>query len=235
MYEELIKEVFAECGLESYATDENARRFSTLCEMLIETNEHINITAVTDPRGIVLRHFADSVSAASLIPEGAAVIDVGCGGGFPALPLAIVRPDLEIVALDSTAKKLKFTERAARSLSLNVKTLTARAEETALLPERRERYDVCISRAVARLNVLCELCMPLVRVGGVFIAMKGSDADNELTEADNAIRVPGGKLAGVKRFRLSDAGERALITVEKVAHTPYDYPRQYAKIKKKPL
>jgi len=230
-----VIDAFRECSLEEYATVENTEKFAKLAVMLTEANEKMNITAITDPRGVAIRHFADSVKAARLIPQGAKVIDVGCGGGFPTLPLAIARPDLEITALDSTAKKLTFVESAAKELRLNVKTLAARAEDIGNDPAHREAYDVCVSRAVARLDVLCELCIPLVRTGGLFIAMKGAAADDELCGAGGAIKALGGKLLDIERFSLPDAGERAIIVTGKISRTSAGYPRQYAKIKKSPL
>lgn len=230
-----VIDTFKECSLDEYTTRENAEKFAKLCDMLIETNKKMNITAITDPRQVALRHFADSVKAASFIPKGVSVIDVGCGGGFPTLPLAIVRPDLDITALDSTAKKLTFVADAASALSLNVRTLAARAEEAGTDGSHREKYDICVSRAVARLNVLSELCLPLVKKGGAFIAMKGADAEIELAEAEASVRILGGRVTEKYAFALSDAGEREIIIIHKDTHTPAGYPRQFAKIRKAPL
>ena len=231
----VIKKVFDECGLSEYADEANVEKLALLSDMLVEANKVMNLTAITDPPDVALRHFADSISAARFIPTGAKVIDVGCGGGFPTLPLAVVRPDIEITALDSTAKKLNFVKNAAEKLSLNVRILPSRAEEAALDPLCREKFDVCVSRAVARLNILSELCLPLVKVGGAFIAMKGADSEAELAEAEKGIKKLGGTLERAERFSLSDAGERCLIIIKKTDKTPDGYPRSYAKIKKTPL
>ena len=231
----VIKKVLDECGLSGYADDAAAEKLALLSDMLVEANKVMNLTAITDPHDVALRHFADSMTAAGFIPEGASVIDVGCGGGFPTLPLAVVRPDIEITALDSTAKKLNFVRDAAEKLSLNVRVLPSRAEEAALDPLLREKYDVCISRAVARLNILSELCLPFVKAGGSFIAMKGADAGSELTEAENGIKKLGGSVERAEKFTLSEAGERCIIIVKKTDRTPEKYPRAYAKIRKTPL
>ena len=227
---ELIKSLFAEYGMEQYG--DKAESFKILLTELLRVNESMNLTAITDERGVIVRHFIDSLTVADLIPEGASVIDVGCGGGFPTLPLAIVRPDLTVTALDSTAKKLTFVASVAEKLSLNVTTLPKRAEE---IPECREQFDVCVSRAVARMNLLTELCLPQVKIGGKFIAMKAQSGEEELREALGGIEKLGGKVADTAAFTLKDAGERYLITVEKIAPTPTAYPRPWGKIKKKPL
>ena len=227
---ELIKSLFAEYGMEQYG--DKAESFKILLTELLRVNESMNLTAITDERGVIVRHFIDSLTVADLIPEGASVIDVGCGGGFPTLPLAIARPDLTVTALDSTAKKLTFVASVAEKLSLNVTTLPKRAEE---IPECREQFDVCVSRAVARMNLLTELWLPQVKVGGKFIAMKAQSGEEELREALVGIEKLGGKVADTAAFTLKDAGERYLITVEKIAPTPTAYPRPWGKIKKKPL
>lgn len=228
----IIRKVFAECGMLQYAEGEKGEKFAVLFDELIAFNNVTNLTAITECEEVALRHFADSLTAADKIPVGATVIDVGCGGGFPTLPLAIARPDLAITALDSTAKKLVFVENMARKLSLNVKTLAARAEE---IPECREIFDIATSRAVARMNLLTELCLPLVKVGGKFVAMKGASGKEELAEAEAGITKLGGAVTGIDAFTLLSAGERVIITVDKVAPTPSAYPRPWGKIKKKPL
>ena len=227
---ELIRSLFCENNMEKFA--DKADAFAVLLKELLQFNETTNLTAITEPREVVIRHFIDSLTVADEIPEGANVIDVGCGGGFPTLPLAIARPDLTITALDSTAKKLTFVDKMAKILSLNVRALAARAEE---IPECREKFDVCVSRAVARMNLLTELCLPQVKVGGKFIAMKAQSGEEELAEARGGIETLGGKVAKTDAFTLADAGERYLITVDKIAHTPSAYPRPWGKIKKKPL
>lgn len=235
-FTEIYVTTLAANGLDSYADPEAAVKFETLYTKLVEFNSHTNLTAITDEAGVILRHFADSLTAAPYIGERSLkILDVGCGGGFPTLPLAIARPDCCFTALDSTAKKLNFVAEMASSLSLPVTTLPARAEEVAITHDHRERYDLVISRAVARLPMLCELCLPFVKVGGRFVALKGADGEIELAEAERAIAKLGGKLISQKTFTLGDAGGRVILEIEKVRPTPTAYPRAFAKIKKAPL
>lgn len=214
--------------------DAVAPKFEILYRELADANERMNLTAIRDEDGVIVRHFIDCMSILPYVESAGRAVDVGCGGGFPTLPLAICRPNIEITALDSTAKKLSFVENVAKKLSLNVKTLAARAEEYGA-GEGREIYPLVTSRAVAELRVLCELCLPLTAVGGRFVAMKGADGMAELDVASGAIKKLGGKLVCADRFTLGDAGERVIIVIEKMSHTPAAYPRRYAKIKAAPL
>lgn len=228
----LIAKAFEECGFSEWASGETLEKFDILLDELLKFNAVTNLTAITDPYEVALRHFADSLTVAKKLPEGARVVDVGCGGGFPTLPLAIVRPDLAITALDSTAKKLVFVDNMAKKLSLSIETLAARAEE---IPHLRESFDASVSRAVARMNLLTELCLPLVKVGGIFVAMKGASGMEELDEARSGIEKLGGEVIEADAFSLASAGERVLVSVKKTAPTPSAYPRPWGKIKKKPL
>ncbi len=234
-FKEEFSEIFCSLGFEKYTSGDIPERFEILYERLTETNKVMNLTALTERRDVIIGHFADSLSAADEIPEGARVIDVGCGGGFPTLPLSIARPDLSFTALDSTAKKLVFVADTAKTLGLSVETLAVRAEDASKMPQYRENFDVCVSRAVARLSILDEICLPFVKKGGLFIAMKGADADAEYAEAEKGIALLGGALTANKKSTLTDFGARALLVIEKTAHTPEKYPRAYAKIKKSPL
>lgn len=218
-------------------SDDALAKFDLLAHLMIEQNKTMNLTAITDPDGIAVKHFADSVSAltAANFESGARVLDVGTGAGFPGLPLLIVRPDLKLTMLDSTAKKLKYVSSAAESLGLSPEILHARAEEAGRKPEYREGFDIVCSRAVAALNVLCEYCLPFVKVGGCFIAMKSAKAGEEIEQAQAAIKLLGGKITDEKSFKLSDGGERNLIVIKKISHIPPKYPRVSAQIAKKPL
>lgn len=218
-------------------SDDALAKFDLLAHLMIEQNKTMNLTAITDPDGIAVKHFADSISAltAADFESGARVLDVGTGAGFPGLPLLIVRPDLRLTMLDSTAKKLKYVSSAAESLGLSPEILHARAEEAGRKPEYREGFDVVCSRAVAALNVLCEYCLPFVKVGGCFIAMKSAKAGEEIEQAQAAIKLLGGKITDEKSFKLSDGGERNLIVIKKISHIPPKYPRVSAQIAKKPL
>lgn len=221
-----------------YSTPELAGKFEILYNELVDFNEKVNLTAVTNIEGAIAKHFADSLLIEEYIPQNAKIIDVGCGGGFPTLPLAIVRGDIEITALDSTEKKLKFVSLMADKLSLKVTTLSARAEEVAKKAEYREGFDSAVARAVARLNVLSELCIPLVKVGGLFISCKAAIGEEEYKEAKAGTEILGAKTKAVYNPCLYTAAEeqkRSIYIFEKASHTPEKYPRQYAKITKKPL
>ncbi len=217
---------------------EYADRFEVLYNELVAYNEKVNLTAVTDPSGAVAKHFADSLMIERFIPKGATLCDVGCGGGFPTLPLAIVRPDLKITAMDSTEKKLKFVSLMADRLQLNVTTLAARAEETGQTAEYRESFDCVCARAVARLNVLSELCLPLVKIGGSFISCKAASARQELDEAVDGVEKLGAVLDICEEMNLHTAEEeqaRTVFVFGKRSKTPKEFPRHYSKITKKPL
>lgn len=233
-FRESYRQILTENRLEEFANDEYAARFETLTRLLCETNAHTNLTAITEPEEIIAKHYADSLTAASSLPKGAALLDVGCGGGFPTLPLAIVRPDLRITALDSTAKKLEFVKGAAKELGLSLQTLPARAEEVGKDPAMRGRFDAVTARAVANLPVLCEWCIPFVKVGGIFLAMKGKTWQAELHDAQNAIKTLGCTVEEAEEFTLCGAS-RCNILLRKVRPTPDAYPRKNGAILKKPL
>lgn len=218
-------------------TDEMLSRFEKLAYLLVEQNKIMNLTAITDPDGIAVKHFADSISALSAadFPQGARVLDVGTGAGFPSIPLLIARPDLNMTMIDSTAKKLKYVASAVESLGLAAEVLHTRAEEAGQNKEYREKFDIVCSRAVAALNVLCEYCLPFVKVGGIFLAMKGAKAQEEIADAKNAIKTLGGKIIDEKSFTLSDGGERTIVVIKKISQVPPKYPRVSAQIAKKPL
>ena len=216
------------------ALPEGAR--DTLCafgEAVIAQNEVMNLTAITDPAQVAKLHLLDSLTvltAADL--KGKRLIDVGCGAGFPGVPLAIACPEAEVTLLDSLGKRVRWLEATLPTLGVAAKCITARAEEA--VADYRESFDYATSRAVARLNILLELTAPYVKVGGAVIAMKGAAAQEELAECAGAIRKLGLKLEDVKHFSI-DGADHALIVLRKVAHTPAAYPRRYAKIKQTPL
>ncbi|MBQ7054823.1 MAG: 16S rRNA (guanine(527)-N(7))-methyltransferase RsmG, partial [Oscillospiraceae bacterium] len=191
---------------------EAAERFDLFAQLLIEKNKVLNLTAITEPDEVVIKHFADSLTALSMIdiPQGATVIDVGTGGGFPGIPLLIARPDIKLTMLDSTRKKLDFVGFAVEELGLSANILHARAEEAGQ-GELRESFDFAVSRAVAALNVLCEYCLPFVKQNGIFCAMKGSKGEEELAQAKSAISTLGGKVTDSKVLTLADGADRTLI------------------------
>ena len=237
-FREYFIRIFEKNGLEAYSTDENIRKFYDLTVKMVETNKIMNITALTTMDKIIPLHYADCVKAAALIPQNATVADIGCGGGFPILPLAIVRPDLKLVGIDSTEKKIRYVQNTADELGLSVTAISGRAEDLAKQTDYRDHFDVVISRAVARLNVLDELCMPFVKVGGRFIALKGAAGQEELSEAMNGIQKLGGQLQGTDEYSLftaDDQEKRVMVRIDKISATPKEYPRAFGAIKKKPL
>lgn len=217
--------------------NDKIKQFEKLAELLVEQNKTMNLTAITDPDGIAVKHFADSISVlnAAKFDEKAKVLDVGTGAGFPGIPLLIMRPDLDLTMLDSTAKKLKYVANTVEELGLTANVLHTRAEEAGQSKEYRETFDIVCSRAVAALNVLCEYCLPFVKVGGVFVAMKAAKAQEEIEGAKASIKLLGGQIIDEKSFTLSDGGERNLIIIKKISHVPPKYPRVSAQIAKKPL
>ena len=210
--------------------------FDTYAEMLVETNKQFNLTAIKTPEDIVTKHFTDSLTvfAAADVPDGSKVIDIGTGAGFPGLPMLIYKNNLELTMVDSTGKKLDFVRSAVSALGLDAEVIHARAEELGR-GELREKFDFAVSRAVASLNVLCEYCLPFVKTGGSFIALKGSKADDELAVSRTAVKTLGGKFICSKEIMLSDEQTRNLVIIEKAAATPPKYPRASAQISKKPL
>ena len=213
-------------------------RFEAYMKLVLEWNEKINLTSITDRDEFIIKHFCDSISLLGNVElkKGARVIDIGTGAGFPAIPLKIARPDLDITMLDSLNKRLVFIkEQVMPALGLEAKVIHARAEELSKEKPYRESFDVCVSRAVANLSSLSEYCIPFVRVGGLFAAMKGPDCDEELKAAQNAIDILGGKCTEIKRFELPDNSTRCIAVIKKVKATPAKYPRRGVKISKSPL
>lgn len=221
-------------------TNAQADALYRLTNIMLETNKVMNLTAITEADAIITRHYADSLLISKFIPENSSLIDVGCGAGFPTLPLAIFRPDIKITALDSTAKRIRYVASAAEELGIsNVTAVAARAEEAANSPKYRETFDIATARAVAALPIISELCLPFVKLGGRFIAMKGAKGADEVAEAANAIKICGGRLTDSLQIGLKSGAEiseqRSIIILSKTAATPKNFPRHYSKISKKPL
>ena len=211
-------------------------RIDTLCAFghgVVKQNEVMNLTAITEPDRVARLHLLDSLTLLTLAGlKGKTLIDVGCGAGFPGVPVKIACPEVKLTLLDSLGKRMNWLESFLPQLGLEAECVTARAEEA--ITQRRESYDFATSRAVARLNILLELTAPYVKVGGAILAMKGSAAREELEEAKNAIRRLGLKVETVKEFPVEDTAH-TVIVLRKVAPTPAQYPRRYAKIKQSPL
>lgn len=222
---------------------EAAEKCARYAVLLAEWNQKMNLTAITDPEGMLVKHFLDSLSILPLLPEGEfSLIDVGTGAGFPGVPLALARLDIRLTLLDSLQKRLTFLQELCGELGIKATLIHARAEEAGRKPGLRENFDVATARAVAALPVLAEYCLPFVRPGGRFVAMKGPEAQQELKQAGRAISLLGGRIAGQKTLELPDdpnyTGERMqrrLILIDKMNATPQKYPRPSAKIAKQPL
>lgn len=212
-------------------------RFEAYARLLIEWNQKMNLTAITAPEEIAVKHFLDSLTLLFYVdvPSGAKLADVGTGAGFPGLPLLIVRNDIRLTLIDSLNKRLTFLKEVCRELGLNAEFLHARGEEAGKMPQHREKYDIATARAVSHLRELSEYTLPLVKRGGCLISMKGPQPEKEIYEAQKAITTLGGKIEAVHSFSLPDAGERSIIVINKISHTPPNYPRPSAKIAKFPL
>lgn len=196
--------------------------------LLVEWNQKMNLTGITDPKEVALKHMIDSAIGAQWMPRGAKVIDVGTGAGFPGLVLKIVRPDLEVVLLDSLNKRLRFLSVVIETLELErISVIHSRAEDGAHQKELRESFDIAVSRAVASLPILAEYCFPFVKLGGEFLAWKGPKGQGEVLESENAFKILGGKLKKVEAISLPGADEpRLMIRVEKIKKTDLKYPRK---------
>ena len=235
IYKDLLKD---KAEMFHVKLDEQAlERFDTYGKLLVEWNEKINLTAITDPEGITIKHFLDSLTILGYvdIPEGAKVIDVGTGAGFPGLAMLIARPDLDVTLMDSTKKRLMVIENILETIDLKANVIHARAEEAGKNKMFREKYDFSTARAVTNLRDLAEYCLPFVKVGGSFIPMKSAKAQEEIAEGKKAIHLLGGQIIKQDTFELLDCGERTIINVKKISSTPAKYPRASAKIAKNPI
>lgn len=235
MTTEIVRNWCVQNGID--ITDEKLSALEKYAELLKEWNEKMNLTAITDDEGIAVKHFIDSMTILkhNKPKPGDKVIDIGTGAGFPGIPLKILEPQIELTLLDSLNKRLVFLDAVCTELSIKAELLHSRAEDGARTEEHREQYDIVVSRAVAALPALCEYCLPYVRVGGYFLAMKGPDAEEELHQAENAIRLLGGKTDTIDSLTLPDGSERNIIRIIKSSPTPEKYPRRGTKINKNPL
>ena len=203
-------------------------------ELLVEYNKKVNLTAITEPEGIEDRHFIDSLLLAAQPEVRGRVVDVGTGAGFPGIVLKLFRPEIELTLMEPTGKRVDFLKYACAELGIEAEFAKERAEEAAR-KRWRETFDTAVARAVADLPVLGEYCLPLVNVGGVFVAMKGSSAQDEAARGAGAVKKLGGEVAGTRAFTLPDSSARELIFCTKISHTPPAYPRNGGKIAKAPL
>lgn len=225
--------MFVENGLD-YCRELH-EKLEIYANFLVEYNEKVNLTAITEPEEIWLKHFVDSILFAKYvsIPQNASVIDVGTGAGFPSVPLKLYRNDIKLTLLDSLNKRITFLNELSTKLGVDVETYHSRAEEAAKKENLREKYDIATARAVAAMPTLCEYCMGFVKKGGKFVAMKGRN--EEISEFENAVSTMGGGNVEKIDYKLSDKDDRKIFVIEKISHTPSKYPRNSGQIKNKPL
>ena len=230
---ELLKEYAQSFGV---SLDETAlENFDKYAGLLVETNRVMNLTAITEPDEIVIKHFVDSLAFLNYVPleDGATVIDVGTGAGFPGVPLLIAKSDIKLTLLDSLSKRLGFLDEVINSCNLSAQLIHARAEDAGKEAELRETFDYATARAVAPLNVLAEYCLPFVKVGGYFIALKGSE--DETQSSKNAVSLLGGEIEENVSYKLPNGDPRSIVIIKKISQTPTQYPRKPKKIASSPL
>ncbi len=218
-------------------SENQQEQIQNFTKLMIEWNENVNLTSILDDEGIAIKHFIDSFTAIPHIKHNAKIIDVGTGAGFPGIPFAIVRPDVHVVLIDSLDKRVKFLQEVIHVLDLkNIEAYHSRVEDFAQLPKWRESFDIAVARAVANLPVLIEYCLPFVCIGGIFIAMKGSDIWQEIQSSNRSLQIIGGKIAKEEHFLLPGTDmERTLVVIEKTIRTPKNYPRKSGKPSKNPI
>lgn len=234
-YASLIKRLtYKQIGCQ--LTDLQVSQLCQFGDLLLEWNQKLNLTRITDPEEVILKHFIDSMVLSKFI-KGTKLADLGTGAGFPGIPLKVLHPELDVVLMDSLKKRLEFLDKVILSLSLKkIVTVHARAEDFGRSENYRGYFDTVCSRAVARLPILLEYALPVLKVKGLFLAAKGLQADQELNEAENALRVLGGISEGIEHFSLGDSAEhRAVILIRKVKNTPLQYPRKAGTPTKNPI
>ncbi|MDO4922221.1 MAG: 16S rRNA (guanine(527)-N(7))-methyltransferase RsmG [Phascolarctobacterium sp.] len=234
-FEEILAARGAEAGLSF--TQRQLEQFGKYYELLVETNKVMNLTAITEPEEVAVKHMIDSLLACEAGMEGKLLADVGTGAGFPGVPLKIYRPGLKVVLIDSLGKRLKFLQQVIDALELkDICCEHLRAEDAGRNPKHREKYDFVTARAVARLSVLSEYCLPLAKKGGSFIALKGSKYADEIEEASDAVKILGGKIISAEPVKLPGLDDgRAIIKISKIKTTPAQYPRKAGTPEKQPL
>lgn len=229
----MMIETFKNAGIE--INEQQCVQLKTLMEFMLEYNKNVNLTRITEYDEIIEKHYIDSILPLTMVnvPRGTYCADIGTGAGFPSLPMNIYRPDLKFTLIDSLGKRITYLNLACEKIGLKCKTIHARSEEAAKKPELREQFGFVTARAVAALNVLCEYCLPYVKKGGVFVALKG--AEDECNIAEKAIKKLGGEVEKVIKYNLPCGDNRNLVVIRKVENTPANYPRAGGVIAKRPL
>lgn len=232
-FEELFNSYLKENVLEK----DQIEQFYNYMNLLLEWNEKINLTAITEPKEVIIKHFVDSLTISKYISKGATLVDMGTGAGFPGIPLKIYRKDIKITLVDSLNKRIKFLDEVIEKLNLKeIETIHARAEEFGRNLKYREKFDIATSRAVANLATLSEYLIPIVKVNGNCICMKGPDIEEELENGKKAIKILGGKISKVDKFELPNTDiRRTILIVDKVEKTPSKYPRKPGIPAKEPI
>lgn len=237
-YPAYLADVFAKNGLSQFGKTDICEKLTEFCKYLLEQNQLFNLTAIKTPEGAALLHFADSLTLSEFVPEGAKLLDIGSGAGFPAIPLAISRPDVKVTALDSTQKRVDFINRCAEMLGLdNLHAVCHRAEDVTG-KNFKESYNIVTARAVAAYPILLELAIPAVKVGGQFVAMKSKDVSRETSgigKVTKLLSISEPVFHNVRITNNEEEFERTIVTIKKLAPTPPKYPRAYAQIKKRPI
>ena len=242
---EQLRKSAIQLGIE--LSDEQINKFQKYYEMLIETNKVMNLTAITGKEEVILKHFVDSISIVKVLPDmikyidsddiSIKILDLGTGAGFPGIPLKIVLPAIDIVLMDSLNKRINFLNSVIDELKLSgINAIHGRAEEMARNKKYREKFDLCVSRAVANLSTLSEYCLPFVKINGKFISYKASEIEEEVDNAGNALKILGGNLTTVKKIILPESDiERSFVIIDKVKNTPKTYPRKAGTASRNPL
>ncbi len=234
-FEEILKTYLKKIDIE--LSKKQIEQFYTYMNLLLEWNEKINLTAITEPEEVILKHFVDSLTISAYIKKGSKLVDMGTGAGFPGIPLKILRDDIEITLVDSLNKRINFLNEVIKELELReISTVHARAEEFGQNKKYREKFDIATSRAVANLSTLSEYLVPLVKLEGKIICMKGSEVKEEVENAKNAIKILGGKMEKEESFNLPNSDmKRNLVIIKKIKNTPAKYPRKPGTPAKEPI
>ncbi|MCY6485363.1 16S rRNA (guanine(527)-N(7))-methyltransferase RsmG [Clostridium aestuarii] len=236
-YYDILENAVESCGLSF--SDKKYEQFIKYKDLLKEWNEKVNLTAIKEDEEIIKKHFIDSLKVFKFekLKEAKKIIDIGTGGGFPGIPMKIIKPEIEMVLLDSLRKRINVLEDIANKIEItDISTIHGRAEEFAKQAKYREKFDAVVSRAVANLTVLSEFCIPYVKVGGYFVALKGPSVEEEIKEAKNAISILGAKLENILEIEIEDSDlKHNLVIIKKIKNTPKQYPRKAGSATKKPL